>query len=261
MLTHAKAVALKPQQLSTIEKLQKKHARQDKWEMFGNMGISHKMEGELLESENGISQLNKSTCSSGVDESNSRNEMKELEAFDLGNGNTLATELVAKATKDFLMLEQKGGAVEESFSEVNFTNKSSANVEESFSEANFTNKSSAKSSLPVETTRNHESEILTDDQQNLLEASKAGESGQHKEFEKEESKNTYMHGIMSESFRNPEGAALWDIFRREDIPKLEEYIRKHFKEFRHIFGKPLSQVIINVVKLMFLSKAYLILIF
>lgn len=226
MLTHAKEVTLEPQQLSTIEELQKKHARQDKMEMLGNTERSHKMEGELLESENGVTKLNKRSCSSGVIESHSRTDVKEPEASNLGNGNSLDTELVAKATGDLLMLEQKGGA-----------------VEESFSEANFTNKSSSKSGLPVATMSNHESKILTDNQQNLLEASKAGESGQHKEFEKEESKNAYMHGIMSDSFQNTEGAALWDIFRREDIPKLEEYIRRHFKEFRHIFGKQLSQVI------------------
>ncbi|KAG4394810.1 hypothetical protein GLYMA_20G104900v4 [Glycine max] len=37
--------------------------------------------------------------------------------------------------------------------------------------------------------------------------------------------------------------ALWDIFRRQDVPKLQEYQRKHFREFRHLHCCPLKQVI------------------
>ncbi|GAA0144351.1 histone modifying enzyme [Lithospermum erythrorhizon] len=39
-----------------------------------------------------------------------------------------------------------------------------------------------------------------------------------------------------------EADVLWDVFRRQDIPKLKEYLNLHFREFTHTFGTVLKQV-------------------
>lgn len=56
------------------------------------------------------------------------------------------------------------------------------------------------------------------------------------------------------------GGAIWDIFRREDAPKLQEYLKRHQQEFYHINNLPVKSVLaheaLNLLTLLFDLPTY-----
>ncbi|XP_010466797.1 PREDICTED: lysine-specific demethylase JMJ25-like [Camelina sativa] len=48
--------------------------------------------------------------------------------------------------------------------------------------------------------------------------------------------------IIQERLKYGHGGAVWDIFRREDVPKLIQYLKRHTHEFRHFNNQPVNTV-------------------
>ncbi|KHF99180.1 Lysine-specific demethylase 3A [Gossypium arboreum] len=80
---------------------------------------------------------------------------------------------------------------------------------------------------------------------NLVREFEMVESGKAKMVQEEcwdNGRSSKTSGNTIEEPEAVEGGAVWDIFRRQDVPKLQDYLKKHFREFRYVHCCPVSQV-------------------
>ncbi|TVU46224.1 hypothetical protein EJB05_05745 [Eragrostis curvula] len=73
--------------------------------------------------------------------------------------------------------------------------------------------------------------------------SETGQWSDHNHTYQENAKGVPLWTVQESAEHQSTGGALWDIFRREDSDKLQDYLRKHASEFRHIHCNPVKQVI------------------
>uniref|UniRef100_A0A5B7AE35 Lysine-specific demethylase JMJ25 n=1 Tax=Davidia involucrata TaxID=16924 RepID=A0A5B7AE35_DAVIN len=261
VLTHTAEVSLTSQQLSKIKTLKKKHAAQDQEELFGTVCIdSQEAEKRVPESNGkfkselaGSGSCGEDHCAAdikaeeGIGEDadslaikSRNNEVQDVKytdkdgAFGLPSEEKNNIDEVGENRND---IQGRGGSQGRKRKGGELCNGLDVKSEDLLTESGNETKSQNE-----EGTRKKENGSREGESDSVISDLHCLTNDVHQQGE-------FSGGLTVDSenklngLETAEGGAVWDIFRREDVPRLREYLKKHHREFRHIYCCPVEQVV------------------
>ncbi|KAI3459695.1 hypothetical protein Pfo_016358 [Paulownia fortunei] len=238
VLMHTADVAPMTYQLSEIEKLKENHTLQDQGELFCKVNTDHKETGIAVQESNVCLNLEAPGFTSPVEVLPAAAEVGIEHSYSSGDQRSNTDTLVyddehrGEDTDSLLICigatDLPRNNLKESNAASGLPSENEDDIDAMVGTVNSTKGNRCGRSKKLSNELNMKSEVLS---AQIVTARHIRELNNSKEINIRAAKDT-IHG-----------GALWDIFRRQDVPRLEEYLRKHHKEFRHTYGCPVEQVV------------------